>query len=809
MGPIEAGPKPDRAGDKPDHAGGKPANVGSALEERDEKPDHVELPDRVESKPADVSGKSDRAEGAAGRAKGKPDRAGGESIDRRAGPIDRERPAEASSLPKNGGLPGERAAVAAPSAGLDEAAHVENPRGPSNDVPATEPLESAARGATNAPETDRGSLRAPESVGESGEPIGAVAGESLGDATDVRDLTDDPSPSTRTETPPQNPAEDDDSFVGISPSIRSIDGTARGESSALDDPAVRDAPSAIDGSATHVESAPTPPNSARGLESEPITEPVIGGAPSASPSTAAPSAGVRDGSEAHDGSGVLDGTAVRTPSIESTTDRPVDETTGPIDGTTGPNDRTAGPIDRGLDPTVDTPSTSGTSTTTTAPVLRPSPDGSDPVTTAASGADRSIEGSVAEPESVTAAATDSDAGLGAATAGSPGLDRRSSSPIAASDTGGSDASITTTAPAPEPGVMSGTLGSSSDSGTSSSTPGETALTAETPTSNAGSERPNAVQSSDVVLSDSARFSDDESAAFNGRGTDAVEPAFTPPEGAIDRVGGPPSEPDGTRPVGSGGEPPSAFDGSFGSGLPTPDGKTAGIVALVTLSGVAVGRSLTSTSPVVVATPSSSVWLLLQSLWFQIQTTVAAARRCFQTLPWSALGIGYSRYDDTDPLENETRATLHDSIRSMPGVNLAELSRDADVSRSTARYHLRVLEYERLVASSKVRGKRRLYPVVTDEDERILAAALRDESTATVLEALAEREPATGSELADALDRDPSTITHHLSRLAEEELVERERDGRAVVNRLSGETRAMLARRVAEAEASHPATNPAD
>lgn len=60
----------------------------------------------------------------------------------------------------------------------------------------------------------------------------------------------------------------------------------------------------------------------------------------------------------------------------------------------------------------------------------------------------------------------------------------------------------------------------------------------------------------------------------------------------------------------------------------------------------------------------------------------------------------------------------------------------------------------------------------------------DEATEAIMTRLADEGPASGGDLADALDRDPSTISHHLSRLEDEGLVERERDGRTVRNDLS-------------------------
>ncbi|WP_435159441.1 helix-turn-helix domain-containing protein [Haladaptatus sp. DFWS20] len=154
---------------------------------------------------------------------------------------------------------------------------------------------------------------------------------------------------------------------------------------------------------------------------------------------------------------------------------------------------------------------------------------------------------------------------------------------------------------------------------------------------------------------------------------------------------------------------------------------------------------------------------------------------------------YSRYDDSDPLEHEVRCALFERIERTPGLYLSELDARMDVSLSTIRHHLRVLEREEMITGTKVRGKRRFYP---DDDGVELAAALADGPTAAVLDAVARREPASGGELADELNRDPSTVTHHLKRLEADGLVERERDGRTIVNRLSPEAQAAFSNRPA-------------
>ena len=164
-----------------------------------------------------------------------------------------------------------------------------------------------------------------------------------------------------------------------------------------------------------------------------------------------------------------------------------------------------------------------------------------------------------------------------------------------------------------------------------------------------------------------------------------------------------------------------------------------------------------------------------------------------------VGLGYSRYDDSDPLEHETRADIQAVIREEPGVHLSAVAEATDAPLSTVRHHLDVLADEGLVYDADLRGRRRYFPA--EETDPALQAALADEATAAVVEALDGFGPAAVGDLAEAVDRDRSTLSHHLDRLEEDGVVERERDGRAVVNRLSPTARATLSGATVETGAS--------
>lgn len=170
-------------------------------------------------------------------------------------------------------------------------------------------------------------------------------------------------------------------------------------------------------------------------------------------------------------------------------------------------------------------------------------------------------------------------------------------------------------------------------------------------------------------------------------------------------------------------------------------------------------------------------------------------------------LRYSRYDDSDPLEHDARRALYEAIEDAPGVYLTDLAERADVPVSTARHHVRVLADERLVRTAKRHGKRRFYPATVDDSA--LTDALAEPAKASVLHALAAHEEAHVGLLADELDRDPSTVTHHLQALADDDLVERERRGRTVVNRLASDIEPAITGAGTANDGGEPSNAPAD
>lgn len=224
---------------------------------------------------------------------------------------------------------------------------------------------------------------------------------------------------------------------------------------------------------------------------------------------------------------------------------------------------------------------------------------------------------------------------------------------------------------------------------------------------------------------------------------------------------------------------SAYRG-LGGTIPesVPDGAMGGVVGLggLALAAVVSRQLVTQTA----GTGSTS--LLTAGFGGSLDGWLEKLKRF-------VVPLRYSRYDNSDPLEHDARRALYEVVESSPGVYLTDLAEQADVPVSTARHHVRVLSDERLVRTEKRHGKRRYYPVTATNTE--LTDALSEPAKAAVLHSLAEHGEAPVGQLADELDRDPSTVTHHLQALESDGLVVRERRGRTVVNRLCEDVESIL------------------
>jgi DNA-binding transcriptional ArsR family regulator len=137
-----------------------------------------------------------------------------------------------------------------------------------------------------------------------------------------------------------------------------------------------------------------------------------------------------------------------------------------------------------------------------------------------------------------------------------------------------------------------------------------------------------------------------------------------------------------------------------------------------------------------------------------------------------LGAGqYSRIRDDEALEHPVRARALEALQDRPGVNAETLAGRVDVSRSAVEHPVRKLIDAGLVTRRAQAGRVHVFERgVLCEDQRHAIAVLASCTARRVLAATVEG-PRGVRELACALDRAPSTVSHHADVLASAGLVD--------------------------------------
>lgn len=136
---------------------------------------------------------------------------------------------------------------------------------------------------------------------------------------------------------------------------------------------------------------------------------------------------------------------------------------------------------------------------------------------------------------------------------------------------------------------------------------------------------------------------------------------------------------------------------------------------------------------------------------------------------------------SDPdLELASRRAIYQHVVDNPGTHFRALLDALDYAQGTVQYQLRWLVEEGLLEVSEDGKYTRYYPADEFDDvDRAVMNALRREYARRVLAHLLADGPLSTTELSDRLGKASSTVSWHLSKLHEADLVSKERDGRTV------------------------------
>ncbi len=237
------------------------------------------------------------------------------------------------------------------------------------------------------------------------------------------------------------------------------------------------------------------------------------------------------------------------------------------------------------------------------------------------------------------------------------------------------------------------------------------------------------------------------------------------------------------------------------------------VVLICLGLVFVGGGLSATVEAAISdgasvqlsshADASTMDRLLNGEYTSPESQLSTGDESFSTVGVGAhdallLVSAFSKLNDEGALEHELRAEINGIVASFPGLYLAQLVKRTNRNESTVRYHTRILERENELETATIWGNNRLYPAETRKEAFPYYAAIREPASARVFETIWRHEPVAAGEIAKLIGRSPSTVSHHLARFEDEELITRDRDGQSVKISLTE-----LARRMATEDCPVP------
>lgn len=220
--------------------------------------------------------------------------------------------------------------------------------------------------------------------------------------------------------------------------------------------------------------------------------------------------------------------------------------------------------------------------------------------------------------------------------------------------------------------------------------------------------------------------------------------------------------------------PDAYRDATGDDPPTADADGYPVAVQGDVRYLRVGRTAETfpADPVTVGAAGLGIALAAAAVYLWPALKFAATK--LVVVPF------YAQVEGDEVLDNDTRATIFEAIRSEPGLSATDLSKKADCGWGTVVYHLAVLEQNGLIISSRDGRHRRFFPYSgMDFRHKDVFSAIRNETTAAILNAIRDSPGIHQTALRKEVDLAASTVNWHISKLEDADLVEKERDGRKV------------------------------
>ena len=124
----------------------------------------------------------------------------------------------------------------------------------------------------------------------------------------------------------------------------------------------------------------------------------------------------------------------------------------------------------------------------------------------------------------------------------------------------------------------------------------------------------------------------------------------------------------------------------------------------------------------------------------------------------------------DVLALETRKDIYEYVRKSPGSHLREVQRSTGLSFGSVSYHLGYLCRHNLIKEEKDGKNNRYFPIEMSNADKKLLGLLRQKSIRGILLFLVMRKEISHQSLVSLLKLSPSTISWHLKKLEEDQII---------------------------------------
>jgi DNA-binding transcriptional ArsR family regulator len=132
------------------------------------------------------------------------------------------------------------------------------------------------------------------------------------------------------------------------------------------------------------------------------------------------------------------------------------------------------------------------------------------------------------------------------------------------------------------------------------------------------------------------------------------------------------------------------------------------------------------------------------------------------------------------LMHPLRREIYQLVCETPGAYFYEIVSALAAPQGTLTWHLRMLEKDGLINSTKFGGKRLFFPkMLRSEQAEKAFVILKNDTAAKVFDHIINNPGSYQTEIAEELDVHHDTVRHHIARLSEAKLIEIIRDGRTV------------------------------